>query len=166
MTKIIKSNANFDGSDNENDPFQREWRKTFETENRLPTPGRYVAKLFSATQCEGKWNGTPQVEVVYALEPNGTQLKSFFALNSQGGRWHLRVWLERLGYCLPAHHRFLQQLLNHITEDGARCLVQCVASSGGYIYGVLLRRLDPLPEPPEDEEIYGGLGLISDDDCF
>lgn len=118
------------------------------TENSLPEPGEYQAQLISALRGKSKRNGFDQVEVEYRLEPDGKILKSYFVLETSKSLWHLRVWLELLGYQFPAHHGYLVGLLAHIAEEKPRCVVEAI-SNDGFVYGRLIRRLDSPSEPSE-----------------
>lgn len=130
-----------------NDPLQSMWEQAGQASNGLPQPGEYKAQLMDAVRSPSKRNGAPQVQVTYRLQSDNKMLKSYFMMSSSEGLWHLRVWLELLGFQFPPHHGYLDGLLDHITQEKPLCVVEAI-NNDGFVYGRLVRRLDRSSPPP------------------
>ena len=110
--------------------------------------GTHTARLMSAEICRGKINGTKQVNVIYQTEPGGMEFPAFYCLEDHVPDWHLRAFLERLGYCGSGlDMRYLPDLLEHISADQPICQIRA-RSDAVLITAELLKRLSPPPEPP------------------
>ena len=134
-------------NNNPNDPFQALWEETNHSTNGLPKPGIYQSSLTAATSGYGKTNGTPQVEVTYAIDGGVGTVKTYFTLKNSKAISYLKRWLSILGHKFPQHHSYLFPVLQQIVAEKPLCLIE-VIDNDGFIYAKILERIDPTEGKP------------------